>query len=120
MPLILKPCLYLVVLEEDKGVQCIPLYSIIPILVPNILKLHAAFFLFRSNCTHNTHNHYLNMMFYFHEAACPFFFSFFCFRDIRIKRNKRRHLRCFSLHHMSAKIETEVLMCITEMSLIVQ
>lgn len=45
VPLILKPCLYSVVLEEDKGVQCILLYSIIPILVPNILKLHAAFYL---------------------------------------------------------------------------
>lgn len=38
VPLILKPCLYLVVLEEDKGVQCILLYSIILILVPNVLN----------------------------------------------------------------------------------
>lgn len=38
VPLILKPRLYLVVLEEDKGVQCILLYSIILISMPIILN----------------------------------------------------------------------------------
>lgn len=36
VPLILKPCLYLFVLEEDKGVQYILQYSIILILLPNV------------------------------------------------------------------------------------
>ncbi len=38
VPLILKPCLYSVVLEEDKGVQRILLYGIILISVPDILN----------------------------------------------------------------------------------
>lgn len=38
VPLILKPCLYLVVLDDDKGVQCILLYNIILISVPNLLN----------------------------------------------------------------------------------
>lgn len=82
VPLILKPCLYLVLLEEDKCVQRILLHSIILISVPNMLNC-----MLRFNFDLMASHSYPFLMMNFSEAAC-LAFLFDCFRDIRILKKE--------------------------------
>lgn len=67
VPVIPQPWLYPIVLEADKGVQCILLYhSVISASVPNMFKRMLRLFRSNQQCTHN---HYLNM-FGLYKAAC--------------------------------------------------